>query len=105
IRDRGRGFDSHRLHFFGRCASRSGRLRLAGRQRRWANMTPMANRLKNPAEWQPDIDRSVTEYDEWYLAESPRMFAEARGRAVVEVEEAMLATDDFRVFDADALIA
>jgi hypothetical protein len=65
----------------------------------------MANRMKVPLEWQPDIDRSVAEYDEWYLAESPRMFADARGRAVVEVEEAMLATDDFRTFDADALIA
>lgn len=65
----------------------------------------MTNRLKDPAEWQLDINRSVAEYDEWYLAESPRMFAEARGRAVVEVEEAMLATDDFRAFDADALIA
>jgi hypothetical protein len=31
----------------------------------------MANRLKDPAEWQPDIDRSVADYDEWYLAESP----------------------------------
>ncbi|HTW43366.1 MAG TPA: XamI family restriction endonuclease [Solirubrobacteraceae bacterium] len=68
-------------------------------------MAPMANRLKNPAEWQPDIDRSVAEYDEWYLAESPRMFAQARERAVVEVEEAMLATDDFRMFGPDALIA
>lgn len=65
----------------------------------------MANRLKGPAEWQPDIDRSVAEYDEWYLTESPGMFADARGRAVVEVEEAMQATDDFRTFDADALTA
>ncbi len=65
----------------------------------------MANRLRNSAEWQPDIDRSVAEYDEWYLAESPGMFADARGRAVVEVAEAMQATEDFRVFDADSLIA
>jgi hypothetical protein len=65
----------------------------------------MANRLKDPAEWQPDIDRSVAEYDEWYLVESPGMFADARGHAVVEVEEAMQATDDFRTFDADMLTA
>jgi hypothetical protein len=65
----------------------------------------MANRLRDPVEWQPDIDRSVAEYDEWYLAESPGMFAEARGRAVVEVEEAMRATDDFKMFDADTLLA
>lgn len=65
----------------------------------------MANRLKNPEEWQPDIDRSVADYDDWYLAESPPMFADARGRAVIEVQEAMAATHDFRAFDADALKA
>ncbi len=64
----------------------------------------MANRLRDPVDWQPDIDQSVAEYDEWYLTESPGMFAEARGRAVVEVEEAMRATDDFRMFDADTLM-
>lgn len=68
-------------------------------------MAPMANWLSDHAEWQPDIDQSVAEYDEWYLAESPGMFADARGRAVVEVAEAMQATDDFRAFDADSLIA
>jgi hypothetical protein len=66
---------------------------------------PMVNRLKSRAEWQPDIDRSVVEYDEWQLAESPGMLADARGRAIHKVEEAMLATDDFRVFGAEALIA
>lgn len=65
----------------------------------------MANRQTDPAAWQPDIDRSVAEYDEWYLAESPGMFAAERGRAVIEVKEAMQATVDFRKFDADALIA
>ncbi len=63
----------------------------------------MSNIVRNPAEWQPDIDRSVAEYDEWYLAESPGMFAEARGRAVVEVEEAMRVTDNFTRFDAEML--
>ena len=81
--------------------------RLAGRQRSWADVVPTtgSNRLKDPAEWQPDIDRSVAEYDEWYLAESHRRLEEARGRAVAEVEQAMLATDDFRMFGAEALIA
>jgi hypothetical protein len=64
----------------------------------------IVNRLRSPAEWQPDIDRSVAEYDEWYLAESPRMFAQERRRATVEVEEAMHATDDLRRFDADTLL-
>ncbi len=52
-----------------------------------------------------DIDRSVAEYDEWYLAASAGVLAEARGRAAREVEEAMLATGDFRMFGAEALIA
>jgi XamI restriction endonuclease len=65
----------------------------------------MLNRLRNPEDWQPDIDRSVEDYDEWYLGESPGMFAEARGRAVVEVKEAMRLTNDFREFGTDALMA
>jgi hypothetical protein len=65
----------------------------------------MTNRSKDPTERQLDIDQSVAEYDEWYLAESPRMFADARGNAVIEVTEAMWATDDFRKFDANSLIA
>jgi XamI-like restriction endonuclease len=65
----------------------------------------MANRLKDPADWQPDIDQSVAEYDEWYLGRSPGMFAEARERAVVEIEKAMRVTDDFRAFGVDSLIA
>src|ERR1700730_13802017 len=62
------------------------------------------NQRRNPAEWRADIDRSVAAYDEWYLAESPNMFADARGRAVVEVTEAMRATNDFRAFDVGSLI-
>lgn len=64
----------------------------------------MMNRVKGPVSWDPDIAQSVADYDEWYLAESPGMFAKARTQAVVEVNEAMRATDDFRAFDADALI-
>lgn len=63
----------------------------------------MSNRAKAPAQWQADIDRSVAEYDEWYLSESPTMFAEARGRAVIEVAEALTATHDFRRFTGDTL--
>lgn len=65
----------------------------------------MANRLRDSDQWQPDVDQSVAEYDEWYLAQSPAMFAAARGRAVIEVEEAMRATNDLRAFDADALVS
>jgi hypothetical protein len=65
----------------------------------------MGNRSKQPHEWDSDIDRTVVEYDKWYLAKSPGMFAEARGRAVVDVEIAMQTTKDFRTFNADAFSA
>ncbi len=65
----------------------------------------MANLTKTPDLWQPDIDRSVAEYDEWYLAESPTMYADERERAVAEAAEAMSATNDFRSLNPDALVA
>lgn len=65
----------------------------------------MGNRLNDPSAWDPDIAQSVSEYDDWYLSESPGMFAAARGRAVVEAANAMDATADFAKFDADSLIA
>lgn len=64
----------------------------------------MANRLLKPGAWQADIRQSVAEYDRWYLAESPGMFAQTRERAAVEVAEALQATDDFRAFNATSLI-
>lgn len=63
----------------------------------------MTSRLKPPTAWKPDIEHSVAEYDNWYLAESPGMFAKARRRAVVEVAEAMRATNDFLTFDPGTL--
>jgi hypothetical protein len=65
----------------------------------------MGNRQSAPSAWDPDIAQSVAEYDDWYLSESPGMFAAARGRAVVEAAKAMDATADFAKFDADSLIA
>lgn len=64
----------------------------------------MGNRFKNPADWQQDVSQSVHDYDEWYLAESPGMFAVARDRAVGEVEEALSATEDLRAFGVGALV-
>jgi len=63
----------------------------------------MGNSAKRPSDWQTDIDQSVSEYDGWYLARAPAMFLQARGRAVAAVEEAMLATEDFRQFTPNAL--
>lgn len=65
----------------------------------------MVNRKKDPPSWEPDIDRSVAEYTSWYLSDSPRLFLQAKRRAVAEFEAAMRATDDFSAFDADSLIA
>ncbi len=62
-------------------------------------------RLLDPLKWQVDIDRSVAEYDQWYLAESPRAFARAREHVVADVTKAMQVTDDFRALDADSLMA
>lgn len=65
----------------------------------------MVNRERNSPEWQSDIDRSVAEYDEWYLAESPAMFRLAREQALREVQETLQATEDFGAFDAEKLMA
>jgi hypothetical protein len=65
----------------------------------------MANREKSPSEWDLDIDQSVADYNNWYLNHSPGMWAAARGRAVVEAEEAMKATTDFRDLGPAALKA
>jgi type II restriction enzyme len=65
----------------------------------------MANRDKSPADWQLDIDRSVAEYNEWYLANSPTIWATARGRAVEMAAAAMDASRDFRDFSPRALRA
>lgn len=63
----------------------------------------MPNRGKSPLDWQPDIDRSVAEYNDWYLAHASDLWTEARGRAVDAVAEAMDLTDDFRAFTPDVL--
>ena len=61
------------------------------------------NRKKSPADWQRDIDQSVADYNEWYLRESPKVWAEARGRAVAEAQSAMETFDDFRNLSPDSL--
>jgi hypothetical protein len=63
------------------------------------------NRQKKPSAWQADIERSVGDYNAWYAAKVPDMFAAERGRAVEEVAAAMGATNDLREFDGSALAA
>lgn len=58
----------------------------------------MPNRAKDPQLWEPDIARSVDEYNAWYLAHSPGIWADARGRAVEVAAQAMDETDNFREF-------
>jgi hypothetical protein len=63
----------------------------------------VANRDKAPSDWDADVEQSVADYNDWYLRHSPTMWADARGRAVVEAEEAMNATKDFRDLEPAAL--
>jgi XamI restriction endonuclease len=65
----------------------------------------MPNRAKDPQLWEPDIARSVDEYNTWYLAHSPGIWADARGRAVEVAAQAMDETDNFREFTPDSLQA
>lgn len=55
----------------------------------------MRNRDKTPDVWTADINRSVADYNDWYLTNSPEIWAEARGKAVDEAAEAMHVTRDF----------
>jgi hypothetical protein len=63
------------------------------------------NREKSPEDWSGDIDRSVGQYDEWYLRESPTMWVHARRRAVDEAVAAMGAFGDFGDVSVGALKA
>lgn len=65
----------------------------------------MRNNSKDPGLWQPDIERSVAEYNTWYLDHSPGIWADARGRAVEVAAQAMDETGNFREFTADSLQA
>jgi hypothetical protein len=65
----------------------------------------VANRDKRPPDWEPDIQRSVADYNDWYLKESPGMWAESRGKAVSDAAEAMAVTNDFRDVTPAALRA
>jgi hypothetical protein len=66
-------------------------------------MTLAINREKSADEWRDDIDRSVTEYNDWYMREAPIMWVEARHRAVAEAAGAMEALDDFRDLSVETL--
>jgi hypothetical protein len=68
-------------------------------------VTVTINREKSADEWRDDIDRSVTEYNDWYMREAPIMWVEARHRAVAEAEQAMEALDDFRDISVATLSA
>lgn len=65
----------------------------------------MRNCDKTASEWQSDINRSVADYNEWYLARAPELWAYARGQAVKMAACAMEATDDFRELTPDVLSA
>jgi hypothetical protein len=68
-------------------------------------MALTGNRGKAPQDWGGDIERSVAEYNVWYLREAPIMWVEARHRAIAEAAEAMQKLDDFRAVSVEALMA
>jgi hypothetical protein len=59
---------------------------------------------RDPGQWQVEIDRSIAEYNEWYLGKAPGMWIEARGRATGECKAAMEALSDFRDVSAETLM-
>lgn len=55
----------------------------------------MGNADKHPSEWDPDIVQSVSDYNDWYRADAPDIYAAARDRSAEYVARAFDATDAF----------
>jgi hypothetical protein len=64
-----------------------------------------SNHEKDPLQWEGDIDRSVSEYNDWYLREAPILWARARDAAINEAAQAMEALEDFRDVSVERLKA
>lgn len=62
-----------------------------------------SNRRKGRADWQPDVDRSVAEYNAWYMAAAQEILDRARKEAEILVERAMKSTKGLREISAEAL--
>lgn len=56
----------------------------------------MGNNRRQAHQWRPDIERSIAEYNAWYLGHAPALWDEARELAVECAEEAMDVTNAFR---------
>lgn len=65
----------------------------------------MAVNLDKPHRWKADIAESVRAYNKWFLASAPKAFREQRKLATVQVNEAMMRTDNLKRIDASTLEA
>lgn len=64
----------------------------------------MRNYDKAPSEWSEDIRRSVQQYNDWFTAEAPRFWSEARDRAGEAVANLMYQTADLRALKPECLV-
>lgn len=63
----------------------------------------MRNFEKDPREWDPDIKRSISEFNEWFRTTAPREYANARLFTCDVVAEAFNTTRNFAGLDAPLL--
>jgi hypothetical protein len=61
------------------------------------------NRLKTQEQWVPDIQRSVAEYNAWYQARAPVIYADLRVAIQSDADAALRATDQLRNVTAAVL--
>jgi len=64
---------------------------------------PCATARKITVDWQPDIDRSVSDYNDWYLENAPKLWVQARGRAVEAAAEAIDITGGLPMLHPEAM--
>ena len=64
----------------------------------------MRNADNAPEDWRADIETSVAEYNDWYRAEAPGIYADARGVAALHVERAFELTRDFTDLSPDVFV-
>lgn len=63
------------------------------------------NRIKDPQHWIPDIETSVEQYNAWYRAEAPKLYAAAFKQASEAAAGAFDITNAFADFDVARLRA
>ena len=64
----------------------------------------MAVNLDKPQRWKADTQRSVDDYNRWFLDYAPITYRETRARATLYVEDILLRTDNLRQLTSDLLL-